>query len=56
MSPKREGDFPPHPATAQPFQGQRALPFSPRSPENIRRATYCGPVAVGGNLNLAEEL
>lgn len=35
LSPKREGDFLPHPATAQPFPGQQALPFSPSNSKNI---------------------
>lgn len=53
-SPKREGDFPPCPASTQPSQGPRAS----RSPHVALKtyASYCGPVAVRGNPNLAEEL
>ena len=54
LSPKREGDFPPHPGPAQPFQGHRPSP-SLHAALKIQATGY-GPVAVGGNLNLAERL
>ena len=54
LSLKREGDFPPHPGAAQPFQGHRPSPSLRAALKT--QATDCGPVAVGGNLNLAEWL
>ena len=54
LSLKREGDFPPHPGAARPFQGHRPSP-SVRAALKTQ-ATDCGPVAVGGNPNLAERL
>lgn len=51
-SPKREGDFPPHPATTR---GPRVASPAPHVALKMY-ASSCGPVAVRGNPNLAEEL
>lgn len=54
LSPKREGDFPPHPVTAQPTTTR---PFSSSNSKIIKiYATSDGPVAFRGNPNLVKEL